>query len=59
MKFLAYLLWTISAPFFAGGVVWAVMAAFIPLWAVALSMFVHLGIWATVQEKLNEAGWDN
>jgi len=59
MKFLAYLLWTLSAPFFAGGVIWAVMPVFIPLWAVAVGMIIHVCVWATVQEKLNDAGWDN
>jgi hypothetical protein len=59
MKFAAYLLWTISAPFFAGGVPWMIAAAFIPGWAFVIGFIIHTAIWATVQEKLNDAGWDN
>jgi hypothetical protein len=40
-------------------VIWAVMPVFIPLWAVAVGMIIHVCVWATVQEKLNDAGWDN
>lgn len=58
MKFVAYLLWTISGPMFAGGVVWAIAAAFIPMWAIAIGMIVHLMIWGSIQETLTEAGWD-
>lgn len=58
MKFAAFLLWTISAPFFAGGVVWAISAAVIPLWAVAIGMFIHLAIWGSVQETMLENKWD-
>jgi hypothetical protein len=42
---------------FAGGVVWAVAAAFIPMWAIALGMIIHLMIWGSVQETLTENGW--
>lgn len=59
MKFTVYLLWTISAPFFAGGIVWAIAPVFMPMWAIAIGMIAHLAIWASVQETLTENGWDN
>jgi len=58
MKFIAYLLWTVSAPFFAGGVVWAFAPFFIPLWAVAVGMIAHLCVWGSVQERMTENDWD-
>jgi len=58
MRFAFYLFWTLSAPMFAGGVVWAIAAAFIPMWAIALGMIIHLMIWGSVQETLTENGWD-
>ena len=59
MKFLAYVLWTFSAPFFLGGLVWVIMPVFMPLWAVALGMVAHACVWTTVIDHLNAAGWDN
>ena len=58
MKFIVYLFWTISAPFFVGGLVWAITAAFIPMWAIAAGMFIHLAIWGSILETLTENGWD-
>jgi len=58
MKFVAYLLWTISGPMFAGGVVWAIAAAIVPLWAIALGMFIHMAIWGSVQNWMHENKWD-
>ena len=58
MKFTVYLAWTISAPFFIGGVVWVFAPFFIPLWAVALGMVSHLCVWGSVQERMTENDWD-
>jgi hypothetical protein len=58
MRFAFYMFWTILAPFFAGGIVWAFAPAVLPNWAIAIGFLTHLVVWGTVQEWLNENNWD-
>lgn len=57
MRFALYCLWTITAPFFVGGVFWVLSPAVMPLWAVLPGMFFHLYVWATVFEAMQKYRW--